>query len=70
MGNEVVVGSLDEVGHELGRVIEAVLRQPVPKTRESAGEQDDDEVAQIGIVLDAYGHDRPLPCMTSRCFAQ
>jgi hypothetical protein len=71
--HQVVIPGVDEVRHELGRSIEAVVVQTIPQPGQCADEEHHDHVAQIGSALvapDKPQLERSLGCITSRCFAQ
>ena len=46
---QVVVGGFDEIGHQIGCVLEAVVMKPVAQPGERAREQDDNQVAEIRL---------------------
>ena len=69
---DVVVGQLHQVTHDIGRRLESIIGQTVPQARKSAGEENDDEVAEIGGRMHLASHARrsEVFCITSGCLAQ
>lgn len=70
--HHVVVGQLRELTHHVGGRGVAVVLEPVAQADQGAGQQDDDEVAQVRrLVRDAHHRSLPpLPRIISGCLAQ
>ena len=66
---DVVVGDVDQVADDIGRVGEAVVGEAVAQSRQRARQQDHHQVSEIRAIetLAYFFHGRII---TSRCFDQ